>query len=134
MIEEAFLDENFWEESDLDVWFRTNYRKLGFTEIRSSEGFADYIGIRNGKEFVIELEGPLWHINAHPQKILDKIDIIICFGGNATAADNKEVIRLIDFPEYFTEAIMPFRRERARKVFNAKQEVQKRFSEDTQVI
>ena len=46
MIEEAFLDENFWEESDLDVWFRTNYRKLGFTEIRSSEGFADYIGIR----------------------------------------------------------------------------------------
>ena len=73
MIEEAFLNENFWEESDLDVWFRNNYRKLGFTEIRSSEGFADYIGIRKGKEVVIELEGPLWHINAQSVRSKKKI-------------------------------------------------------------
>lgn len=130
----AYYDELCWEESDLDVWFKKNYQKLGFSEIKDSINCADYIGIRNGKGVLIELEGPLWHINSHKQWVMDKIDVIICFGGFASIVEDKEIIRLIDYPEFLKEAVNPIILENIQKRNKHREEILGRFAEDERML
>ena len=131
--DEEFLDETFWEETDLDVWFKTHYKQLGFEEILPSNvGYADYVGTKNGKRFVIELESALHCIASHTQQVLDKIDIIICYGGNYNGEkdiNKKEIIRLVDYPKFFFEAISP-RIKYIRKLQKYKREVLQKWQDD----
>jgi len=96
-------------ESELDRWFVKNYNKLNFSEIRPSLreiGCADYLGKIDNKLCVIELEGELYHVNAHKDCYLQKFDYIICFSGYSSRVENGHIviIRIIEnYPEFLTE-------------------------------
>ena len=141
----AYYDPICWEESALDNWFENNYHKLGFECVTPSIpiiGCLDYIGVRNGEVLVIELEGKLSCICSHQQWVIDKIDVIICFGGmyNGSSVDikGKEIIRLTDYPEFLKEAIRPELLENIKKSYRYNEQwrkaVEKKFINDIEIF
>ncbi len=66
-------------ESDLENWFKKNYKTLGFTAIaRQNIGkFPDFIMIKNDKKVRVELEfkSSNFLVYKHP---IDKVDLVIC--------------------------------------------------------
>jgi len=66
-------------ESDLQNWFKKNYKKLGFSDIikYDSQRFPDFIMLENGKEVRIELEikASNFLLHKHPK---NKVDRVIC--------------------------------------------------------
>ncbi len=134
VLDRAYYDSLCWDEYYLDQWFQDNHKKLGFAKITNSIpiiGCADYIGVRDGVELVIELEGPLRHINAHQQWVLNKIDVIICFGGYSATANGKEVIRLVDHPEFLAEAV---NHQVVYNLIKNREMALKRFAEDARTM
>lgn len=66
-------------ESDLNNWFKKNYKKLGFSEmVRKDIGiFPDFIMIKDGKKVKVELETKLSNFILHKHPI-NEVDEIIC--------------------------------------------------------
>ncbi len=66
-------------ETEIDNWFKKNYKKLGFSKIiRKDIGeFPDYIMLENGREVRIELETKTSNFILHNHPI-EKVDKIIC--------------------------------------------------------
>ena len=66
-------------ESDLQNWFKKNYKKLGFSKIlRYDEGkFPDFIMLENGQKIRVELEIKSSNFLLHKHSI-NKVDKVIC--------------------------------------------------------
>lgn len=67
------------DESDLQNWFKKNYKKLGFTKILKydSMDFPDFVMLENGKKVRIELEMKSSNFILHEHPI-SKVDKVIC--------------------------------------------------------
>ncbi len=66
-------------EKDLVVWFKKNYKKIGYDSIykENKNSFPDFVMIKGNRKVNVEIEIKTSHFILHKHS-LDKVDEIVC--------------------------------------------------------
>jgi hypothetical protein len=98
---------HYMPEWEVNRFFIRFHKLLGFEKIRPSNGVGDYIGWRNGKPYIIELEGHSAAFWFHKPHIVAKIDYVICY--RASSKDRQKLgsklIEIRDYVEFMTKEV-----------------------------